>query len=590
VVLTFRHLAIIGGLLALGACGGGGGGYSGGVSSTPTPTPTPTNTSITNLVANQNFANNDASSTLTFDLSTDTTTTGTAKLAPLTVTYDATSKSYTLSGVNGPETFAAADLVSSAGGEAKYRKGTGNDRDYLTLVTTPYTGSTSNKYVGLGYWQRNTITGSTQNTFFDVFTYGLATPATATPRTGSAAFAVDVFGVEAIPGIEPRVFQGRGAFNVDFGSSVFSTDTYLTETGLLTGQGVSGGGLELKAAGTLTSGTSLFSGNFVYGGQNGSISGQLSGGFYGPAADELGASFAGSNSAGASVTGGLTGQRDTTLPAANLTLLNMTSPQLFYTQEAVLDYTSFDGDSAAPYARTTTMVSQLNHLDNNTFSYAPGRSDLPGGTFTATSVVPSSDPNFTRYQKSFNGQDVTLELYRPGSANTELALTYASFGRWHSSAKQGVVTTDSTDYFVYGLATPAGLLSAKKGTAHYAGIAYGAGANETTGARYDVRGTSIFDVNFTDQSYSGALALHATNATSSQAVDFGTFSFANPLSATTAASQAMLMQNGINVGGLTTNFYGPNGEEIGGPFTVNVADPTGSGRAAIAGITLAKTP
>ena len=570
---------------ALSGCGGGGGSISSTPAPPPSPPPAASNTTITNLVASQNFTNDDARTSVAFDLTTKTTITGTATSTPLTVSYDASSGSYTLSGSDATEVFSKSDVTSSASGEVKYQKTNTTGRDYLTLVTTPYSGTTSNKYVGLGYWQRNTTAGTRQDTLFDVFTYGLATAAGATPRTGSGNFAIDVFGLAAIPGVEPRVFQGKGSFNVDWAAGVFATNTYLTETGLLSGSAISGGGIQLQGAGSLTSGTSSFKGNVVYGGQGGTIGGQLSGSFYGPAADELGASFAGGNSDGATVTGGFTGQRDTTLPAANLTLLNMPSAQLFYTQEALLDYTSFDaGSGGTPYARTSTLVSQLNQQNSDTLSYSPGRSDLAGGTFTATSLVPSADPNFKTYKKTFNGQDVTLELYRPGAVNTELALTYASFGRWTGSVKSGVATTASSDYFVYGLETPTGLLSGKTGTAHYSGIAYGAAANETTGARQDVRGTSIFDVNFTTQSYSGSFALHGT----SQAVDFGSFTFANKLSATTAASQASLMQNGLDVGALTSRFYGPNGEEIGGPFTVNIPDPAGTGRTAIAGIVLAK--
>ena len=577
----------------LSACGGGGGG--GSVASVPAPAPAITpasNATITNLVANQNFANDDASTNVAFDLTTKTTISGTAKQAPLNVSYDATNRSYTLSSSNGSDVFAATDVVSSASGETKYQKTDGASRNYLTLLTTPYTSSTSNKYVGLGYWQRNTSNGNRQDTLFDVFTYGLATPASATPRAGTANYGVDVFGLASTPGFEPRVFQGRGAFNVDFLSGVFSTNTYVTETGLLSGTGITGGGVQLQASGHLTSGSSSFAGNVIYGGQNGRIAGQLAGQFYGPGAEELGASFAGQTSDGASLTGGLTGQRDTSTPSGNLTLLNLTGSQLFFTQEALLDYTSFDaGSGGTPSARTTTMISQLNQQNSDTFTYAPGRSDLPGGSFTTTSIATSADPNFRAYKKAFNGQDVTLELYRPGSSNTELALTYASFGRWSSSAKSGAATQSDTVYFVYGLETLAGILSARTGSAHYSGVAYGAAANETTDMHYNVHGTSTFDVNFTNQSYSGALALKGTTVGSApRSVDFGTFTFANQLSSTTADSLATLMQGGTNVGALNSRFYGPNGEEIGGPFTANIVDPGGAGRAAIAGIAIAKTP
>ena len=135
---------------------------------------------------------------------------------------------------------------------------------------------------------------------------------------------------------------------------------------------------------------------------------------------------------------------------------------------------------------------------------------MPGGQFTINDKIPSTDQNFVSYRKTFNGQEVMLELYRPGSANTELALTYASLGRWSTSIKNGtVVAENSRVYLAYGLETPARLLSAKTGTGHYAGVVHGAGANRLNGATYDVTGTSRFDVDFSNQRYSEALPWQA---------------------------------------------------------------------------------
>jgi hypothetical protein len=58
----------------------------------------------------------------------------------------------------GAQTFALIDAVSnSAEGEAEYTKADGDTRDFLTLATKPNSGSTPNRYVGLGYWQRNFV-------------------------------------------------------------------------------------------------------------------------------------------------------------------------------------------------------------------------------------------------------------------------------------------------------------------------------------------------------------------------------------------------------------------------------------------------
>jgi hypothetical protein len=586
--VRLSHLFSMTCLALLAGCGDAGGVNSAG--STPTPTPTPTNTTLTNLQASQSFTNDAATTNVAFDLTTKTTIAGTAQTNALTVSYDAPSKSYTLTAPGRTQTFASSNVAATTTGDVRYQKTDGTNRDYLTLVKVPYTGTAATQYVGLGFWQRNIGTGTRQDTSFDTFTYGLTTPASAVPRTGSASFGIDVFGLSATPGSEPREFQGHGSFGIDLAAGVFSTNTYLTETGLLSGNGITGGGIQLQGSGHLSSSDGTFSGDILYGGQNGSVAGLLTGRFYGPSAEELGASFSGGNADGATVTGSFTGQRDTTAPAVNETLTNIVAAQLFYTHEAVLSATTFDGNVSPEQVRTTTLTSQFNRQNSDTFTYGPGESDLPGGSFTATSAVASTNPNFTAYQKTFNGQDVRLELYKPGGSNTELALTYASFGRWSSSSKNGVVTQASQVYFAYGLETTANLLSAKTGTAHYAGLAYGAGANQYTGAAYDVKGTSSFDVDFLHQNYTGALALKGTSTSGAAAVDFGTYTFAGALSHTTADSAASLVQGGNAVGALTQRFYGPGGEEIAGPFTLVTRDANGNAATAIAGVAVAKRP
>lgn len=571
----------------LGGCGGGG--NDGGVNSTPAPPPaaTPKNSSLTDLRYDQTLVGDSATSMIAFNLTSKTAISGTASRSALTVSYDAAAKSYTIAAPGRGQTFAPADIrASDVIGEVRYEKSDAANRDYLTLVTTPYTGDTANQYVGLGFWQRNMVADGRQDTLFDTFTYGLDTAAAAVPRTGAASFSIDVFGLATTPGYEPRVFQGRGTFDTDFMVGVFSTNTYLTESGLLSGNGISGGGIQLTGAGKLSGTDGTFSGNILYGGVNATVAGSMNGRFYGPASQEVGASFTAGNTDGNTVTGSLTGQRDTSNPAINLTLTNLVAPQFFYTQEALLAVNSFDGQTNIN-ASTFRMISHLDLQTSDNLTYGPGRSSLPGGAFTTASQVTSADPKFTAYEKTLNEQKVRLELYKPGNGNRELALTYASFGRWSSSSRAGVVTETDHVHFVYGLETPAGLLSARTGSARYEGVAYGAGVNAKTAAAYDVSGTSRFNVDFSNQSYSGALALRGASTNGAAAVDFGSYDFAGKLSSTTADSSAALMQAGQNSGELDTRFFGPDGEEIGGPFTLTVQEGIPGAGTSIAGVTVA---
>ena len=581
-----KKAAVIGVVaLPLGACGGGGGG---GVASTPappiaspSPTPTPTNTSIADLRASQSFANDAGRTDVTFNLTSKTTVSGTAAATPLTVRYDATSGSYAVTSGSVTDTFATADRQAQTNaGETRFIRRNGSDATYLTLVTTPYNGSTSNQYVGLGYLQRNSTSGDRQATSFTTFAYGLDTPAGGVPRLGTGSFNTDVFGLESLPGSEPAVFQGRGRFDVDFLNGLFSTQTSVTRTGLISGQSIVGGAIDLTGGGTLSALTSGFSGDVVYRSGSTQLGGQLTGRFYGPNAQEIGASFAGAASDGTAFNGSLTGQRDTTLSATNISFAQLVTPQLFYADATTLtvrtprnggsptvsDYPGLLGNAVSR--------SQFNDKTSGNVSFGPPTSNLAGGDYTVTSIV-AGDPNFTTYTRTIAGQPTKLELYKPGSANKELALTYASFGRYSTSVDSDPFQSEiDRVFFVYGFNTPSGLFVNRTGTASYAGAAYGTGA-DSSGALLNVTGTTRMTVDFTSQSLSGNLTLAGRGDAAS--IDYGAFGFSGKLSAYSSQGTASISRAGASpVGSMLVNFYGPAADEAAGIFRLRVPDGAGT--------------
>ena len=555
-------------LLLLGACGGSG---SGGVNTPPPPPPAPTNTTITDLKASQNFVSDAAGMKVSFDTVTDTGISGEIRPNSLTISYNADTKTYSVNADGRSQNFTPADIKSNADGETIYEKPDGA-HEYLTIVTTPYSSSTSNKYVGLAYWQRNVLTDTRQDTDFYVLTYGLPTAAAGVPRTGTAGFRTDTFGAVSFPGEEPRSFNGQGEFSVDFAAGVFSTHSYLTETTLVTGGSEFGGGMEFIGAGHLSSSDGSFSGNALYRGRFGGAAGTLSGRFYGPAGEELGGAFSGSNTAGMTVVGGFTGQRDANVIPENLTLTNLTKSQLFYTR--------FQHN----------LVGQLNRQNSETFSYSTPTSDLYGGHFTINDKVASSDPNFVTYRKSFSSsydtQDVELRLYKPGPDNSELALTYASFVHYSTSVPFAGGRTAIEQYAAYGLETPPGLLAGKTGTGSYSGVLYATGQQYPSTTSYAVKGTSQLTVDFGAQSYTGVLGMAGTASDGSGTVEFGNYDVAGTLGMVGASGT--VSRNGTPTGEFTPFFYGPDGEEIVAPFSTTA--PTGAPGAGItiAGVAAAK--
>lgn len=568
--------------LVLGACSGGGGGAGGGGigsgGSGSLPAPPATNTNIGDLKVSQSFTNDAANNSVIWDKATSTGIQGTASRGTLAISYDSGARAYTVAYAERSQTFAPADQLSDDKDLTVFSKTLEGSTDRLTLDKTAIGPGITTQYTRLGYWQRNTTSSGRQYTDFVSFTYGLATAANAVPRTGTAAYKIGTFGMASTPGGEPRSFSGSGTFSVDLGQGLFYAHSYLSEQALVTGSGTVGGGIELTAGGSLSSSDNGFSGNVSYGGSLGNAGGTLAGRFYGPNAEELGATFLANNSAGLSVSGSFVGQKDATATPDNFTLTNLGSQQLFYTRYG------------------TYSTGQLTWQNSETFTVSPYSSEFSGGQFTLADKVASSNANFTTYRKTFNNlydpsgtQTVVLEMYKPGSGNSELALTYASFGHWATTSPFSTANTPVDQYFAYGFLTPNYMLGARTGTAQYDGVVYGAGNNSSAGARYAVSGTSRFMVDFTALQLTGSLSLAGKVISGSGGdVNFGAFDFAGKIAAYGSVSDAQFKRDTLNLGSISVGFYGPDAREIAAPFSLNVPTGVPGAGTSITGIAVAK--
>jgi predicted Zn-dependent protease with MMP-like domain len=84
----------------------------------------------------------------------------------------------------------------------------------------------------------------------------------------------------------------------------------------------------------------------------------------------------------------------------------------------------------------------------------------------------------------------------------------------------------------------------------------------------------------------GSLAMAGQDQAGGTNRDFGSFAFAGPLAAYGATTAVDVTQNGGVVGNLETRFFGPDAEEIAGPFYIN-AGSVGA-QVGISGVTAAK--
>lgn len=567
--------------LVLAACGGAGGG---GVGVTPTP-PTGgdgSGGSSFPLASSQSFVTDSATAQVAFDLVARTAERGSAPGGSITVSYDAGRNSYTLSAPGRSQSFAPGDNVPTGNSvENRFRRSSGNQSEILTLVTGTLSGAPVRRYVQLAYWQSNIITSNRQETLFSSFTYGFPSLGSAVPRTGKAGFETDVFGLATLPGKEPAVIVGRGRFDVDFLSAVFSTETFVTETGLISGNALTGGGLTVRGSGSLTSDGSFAGASRITGSEL-NVSGTLAGRFYGPGAEELGASFSGVSPGGGTVTGALTGARNANLSTPDLALSNLTGRNQLFGQSAIVSSQAPLVPEATFGGSNLTTVGTVTDETGGSFSVNPGISSLPRLTIGPADSIAGA-PAFNSFQRQEQDILYRIDLYKVGTANAELPLTYTSLARYRASSQNSFFRFREDAWIAYGLPTIAGLLASRTGTGTYQGVAYGSGFNRGTGQLFDVTGTSRFLVDFGTQRYTGNLTL-AGRDTAGVEIAFGTFDMTAQLAAFTAQTTGSLSRSGTVLGEIVTQFYGPTGEEIGGRFNVVVPPGVPGGLTAIGGV------
>ena len=185
---------------------------------------------------------------------------------------------------------------------------------------------------------------------------------------------------------------------------------------------------------------------------------------------------------------------------------------------------------------------------------------------------------------------VHVDLVRKGSANNEIALTYTGYGRWEQGFTSGSISLNRRNFFVYGFETPANMLAARSGHASYSGIVRGV-STDSEGAFTEIGGASAFLVNFSAQTYSGALSLHVEAPGGNHGL--GTWTFSEAL-ARGLFLPASLHKDGVTPAHWMTDynkispyFYGPSGEEVAATFSILTGERGAPGTIAVGGVAIA---
>jgi hypothetical protein len=216
---------------------------------------------------------------------------------------------------------------------------------------------------------------------------------------------------------------------------------------------------------------------------------------------------------------------------------------------------------------------------------------LVGGIHDLTLDPSQPGGNFIRYTgQSPTVSPVTVDFYRPGPANTELALTYTSFATWQwttydAQFGQGPAINNSTFFVAYGIKPQTEFLNGMTGTASYQGVVYGVGSTHE-GDLYDLGGSSTFLVDFSAGRYSGSLQIDGKDAAGGTR-DFGTYDFASNLNGGDF-DFAVLNPDPIWSQAINPEFFGPKGQEIAANFNILVGDYGAPNTIYLDGITVAK--
>jgi hypothetical protein len=527
---------------------------------------------------------NDAvTATATYVFGAQTIAASTQGGAGLTVYYDAANQTYTLNMGTGAESFGPSSITGTTAVGTLYSQTTSLGTDKLTLDTNFSRSETPYPYAGIGIWQQAISTPGGPGVDYTTFVYGMQTPQGGLPLSGEASYVADMVGYTTPVSGNVRSIIDQSFVEFDFQTGTFKiTGNNPTEFDTTANHIIDNVGITFLATGRLFNSSTAFTGSFVFQDSNGIYRGTVDGRLYGPVADDFGASFYGYGSAGAIVGSFLGPQLGT--PSDNLSLVDIAVQQQFPLQSAQL-YTNATNSSGLGAAVLNSADGQLTLSPDGTVILNSPNSSLFSTTFGPANIAAPTRPNFTSYQETLSGRPVELDLYNVGPGNSELALTYMDLGIWSQGAGTNAQPDKYQLFSTFGVVTPPNILKFMSGTAQYAGVVYGAAVDGQSN-RYDVTGSSAYNVDFTLQSVTGSLTLQGAGVGSSASANFGSFTFSGPLSF--SGQNLTITQSGVNVGQLANQFYGPAADETGGSFNILLKGGSTAGGTTIVGATAAK--
>ena len=587
-------LGLAGALAACGDSGGSGGGGTPTPTPTPSPTPAPTptpvpNTALSNLVSDGDLATIAGETRETFG-PPGTPNTFDTDFTTLLLHYSAANQGYTTTVGARTQTFLPADVDAprSYPGLAFYAKTAAGQFDYLLRVRPGTATSVPNYYVGAGGWIRQQdIAGNMgPSTWGDAFAYGFPTAMAAVPATGLRRYTVDALTIDNLggpvtAGAERNLRRiGEGEIIADFAARTVSLSFTRHQSGEM--ESYAGGPSAVvpetfTGTGTIAADGSI-TGTFACISCSGGATGTpFKGALFGPAAEEIGLTYAHGNAYPLG-TGTLIGQQrglfdhdviDTGYSSVETTLSTGSSWHF-----GLQDYDIRLNANIASnnrYSTTTGFYYLHAFLDTG----APV--DRRDNAFSFNSTIPAeSTPQYTVYGYSLAATsygpaaDQRLYVLNPTAVDPGLMLHYVRFNRFERRETTG----RHTDLFFASGAAPPPASIPTSGSTHYVGVIAGQYfpiENDVSGytINYLLGGTVDLTVDFASKTVTGSFHPNARKSSDGSMVDMGTFPIAGGTINASGVISATIPSNpnpyypmmfATSFGG---QLFGPTGGELG---------------------------
>lgn len=552
-----RVIAAIATCALLSGCGGGD---NSGTNSTPTPPPgsptppPPTSANIDLLgpaLLSESFTN-DAKSGSTIYPKDGSRPSANAASAAATIIYDEATQKYTLT-VNGHnQSFLPSDIdrTQSTATLTVYVKTSGGTNDSLTLTKPGNSGRFTYRYVAGGFWQRTIDGAGSISGSLDAIAFGVETPDAGVPRSGYAAYSLDLIGAQTLASNVTGI-TGQGTMLVDFLGGRLSTNGQIANSSLT-------GPTQFKGDARLSSSDGAFAGTIgLTGATTTSYSGGLNGRFFGPAAEEIGAAFSSTASDGNIVVGALLGRRSS-VPGGNSSMSSVTAAEFLKGDSARLDFRGQSAPVAVQAHGTNGIAAYYDPTQANYTLLLRDRSALVTGVqFTNTTLDSSS------YAAVASGGSYVS--FEPAFGQA-LRMQYLRAGRAYSTSPSYVF-----DDVVFGVATPSSAMP-RTGQAGYAVTLTGSVAATGATSIRTIAGSGAIIANFSSSSLTtqGTLYDYFSGITPA---GIGTFSGSGTISAMDSSLSGTLNFSGLGPysGAWQGRFYGPAAEEVGTVFSLDGA-------------------